>query len=82
MECCQATKAYYEEESTKYLVENSLPDYMKQVHTRVQQEDERVTRVLHVSSGKKLGTTVRMAFSSELGLVVVDGSWTCSARMR
>jgi cullin 1 len=58
-ECLQATKVYFEEESTKYLADNSLPDYMKQVHTRVQQEDDRVQRVLHQSSAKKLGTTVR-----------------------
>ena len=54
----QATKTYFEEESTKYLAENSLPDYMKQVHARVQQEDERVQRSLHQSTSKKLGTTV------------------------
>eukprot|EP00730_Choanoeca_flexa_P018001 TRINITY_DN8725_c0_g2_i1.p1 TRINITY_DN8725_c0_g2~~TRINITY_DN8725_c0_g2_i1.p1 ORF type:complete len:746 (+),score=220.03 TRINITY_DN8725_c0_g2_i1:89-2326(+) len=75
-----ATKKYYEEESAKYLAENSLPDYMKQVHTRVQQEDERVQRSLHASSSKPLGMTCTDAlikdhthlFVQELGNLLVN----------
>jgi len=48
----QATAKYYQSESDKFIRENSIPEYLKKVETRLSEEDNRVQLYLYPSSKK------------------------------
>ncbi|KXS12601.1 Cullin-domain-containing protein [Gonapodya prolifera JEL478] len=49
-----ATDAYYSAESEKFLAENSVPDYMKKVETRLYEEESRILTHLHNTTTRPL----------------------------
>lgn len=49
-----ATELYYKAESEKFIIENSIPDYMKKAETRLNEEEGRVQTYLHPSTHKTL----------------------------
>ena len=50
----EATGKYYEQESKAFLAENSVPDYLKKVMERLQEEEDRVDRYLNARTRKRL----------------------------
>ena len=48
------SQTFYHEESLKYLTENTCPAYMKKAEDRLMEEQNRVSRYLHESTGPKL----------------------------
>lgn len=50
----EATGAYYMHESTSFLAENSVTDYMQKVETRLKEESDRVEVYLHPTTHDKL----------------------------
>ncbi|KAJ3340603.1 hypothetical protein HDU93_006718 [Gonapodya sp. JEL0774] len=52
-----ATDAYYTAESEKFLAENSVPDYMKKVETRLVEEETRILTHLHNTTTRPLSRT-------------------------
>ncbi|PPQ80426.1 hypothetical protein CVT25_001729 [Psilocybe cyanescens] len=49
-----ATEQYYKKESETFLVENSVPDYLKKAEERLREEETRVERYLHTKTRKEL----------------------------
>lgn len=48
--CLEATRDYYTKESTLFIAENSVSDYLKKVQARLQQEARRGSQFFHSSS--------------------------------
>jgi cullin 1 len=56
-----ATKAYYTNESTRFVAENSIVEYMKKAEARLEEEKERVGLYLHNDILKRLMDTCNEA---------------------
>jgi cullin 1 len=50
----QATAAYYKAESTAFVSNNSVSDYMKKAEDRLQEEADRVNLYLHDTTRKEV----------------------------
>lgn len=48
------TRAYYKAESTAFIQNNSISDYMKKAETRLQEEADRVNMYLNDDSRKEV----------------------------
>jgi cullin 1 len=50
----EATEKYYKEESSAFLAENSVSDYLRKAEERLREEEDRVERYLHTGTRKPL----------------------------
>jgi cullin 3 len=48
------SRTFYHEESLRYLTENTCPDYLRKAEQRLNEEQNRVKRYLHETTGPKL----------------------------
>ena len=53
-EFLQQTEYFYTQESSEYIMQNSVADYMKKVEIRLVEENRRIERYLHASTSKDL----------------------------
>jgi cullin 1 len=67
-----ATKAYYTNESKRFVAENSVVEYMKKAELRLEEEKERVGLYLHSDIMKKLMDTCNEALISDHSVLLRD----------
>ncbi|RMD41801.1 hypothetical protein DV735_g3298, partial [Chaetothyriales sp. CBS 134920] len=67
-----ATKTYYENESRRFVAENSVVEYMKKAEARLEEEKERVGLYLHIEISKKLQDTCNEALITAHSVLLRD----------
>ncbi|RMZ76191.1 hypothetical protein DV737_g4936, partial [Chaetothyriales sp. CBS 132003] len=67
-----ATKTYYDNESRRFVAENSVVEYMKKAEGRLEEERERVGLYLHIEISKKLQDTCNEALITAHSVLLRD----------
>lgn len=67
-----ATRNFYRQESVEYIAQNTCPDYMRKVETRLVEEQNRVERYLHPATAQKLKQVVDTELISNHASALVE----------
>jgi cullin 3 len=75
------TRTFYQTESQEFMAENTVPDYLKRIETRLRQEEARADQYLDKSSKPKLRAVVQEELISKYAKRLVEDEKTGAGAM-